>query len=79
MPQKGYISVKMIKLDADAVQTFRKGRDLTQAKLAKDAKIARNTVIRIESGEAKSVTLDTINALAKALNVSADKLVAFEP
>jgi len=34
--------------------------------------------MRLESGDVESVTFDTVNRLAKALNVDADVLVTFE-
>lgn len=66
----------MLTLSPELVRRLR--GTMTQAALAKRAGIARHTVMRIESGEAKSVTVDTINRLAKALDVDADKLVTFK-
>jgi transcriptional regulator with XRE-family HTH domain len=68
--------VKMITLESNLVRRLR--GDMTQSELAKRAGVARHTVMRIENDQAKSVTLDTINRLAKALGVDADKLVAFK-
>jgi transcriptional regulator with XRE-family HTH domain len=65
----------MISLLPDMVRRLR--GEMTQAALAKRAGIARHTVLRIENDQAESVTLKTINRLAQALGVDADKLVTF--
>ena len=51
---------------------------MTQADLARKAGVSRHTIMRIESGDVDSVTFDTVNRLAKALNVDAEVLVTFE-
>ena len=51
---------------------------MTQAELAKKAGVSRATINRIEQGHAKSVTFDTVNRLAGALQVDAEVLVTFE-
>jgi transcriptional regulator with XRE-family HTH domain len=66
----------MIQLRADAVKKWR--AEMTQAQLAEKAGVARNTIIRIEKGYAESVTFETVNRIARALNVDADVLVTFE-
>jgi transcriptional regulator with XRE-family HTH domain len=70
------LGVKMISLLPDMVRRLR--GEMTQAALAKRAGIARHTVLRIENDQAESVTLKTINRLAQALGVDADKLVTFK-
>ena len=69
------IPVKMIAILPDIVRRLR--GEMTQAELAQRAGVARHTVLRIENGRADSVTFDTLNRLAKALGVDADKLVTF--
>ena len=69
------ITVKMIAILPDIVRRLR--GEMTQAELAQRAGVARHTVLRIENGRADSVTFDTLNRLAKALGVDADKLVTF--
>src|SRR5215813_9494411 len=76
--QKGYIPVKMISLLPDAIRVWRKERELSQTKLAEKAGISRATVSRMELGESGSTTFDTLNSLARALGVDADKLVTFD-
>jgi transcriptional regulator with XRE-family HTH domain len=66
----------MIQLRPDALKKWR--AEMTQAELAKKAGVSRATINRIEQGHAESVTFETVNRLAKALNVDADVLVTFE-
>lgn len=62
----------MIQLRPDALKKWR--ADMTQAELAKRAGVSRHTVMRIEAGEDQNVTFETVNRLAKALQVDADVL-----
>jgi transcriptional regulator with XRE-family HTH domain len=66
----------MIQLRPEALRKWR--AEMTQAELAKKAGVSRHTVMRLESGDVESVTFDTVNRLARALNVDADVLVTFE-
>lgn len=75
MPKKSYTS-RMIQLRPDALKKWR--AEMTQAELARKAGVSRATINRIEQGHAESVTFETVNRLAKALNVDADVLVTFE-
>lgn len=67
---------RMIQLRRDALKKWR--AEMTQAELAKKAGVSRATINRIEQGHAESVTFETVNRLAKALQVDADVLVTFE-
>jgi transcriptional regulator with XRE-family HTH domain len=73
--KKSY-SVRMIQLRPDALKKWR--AEMTQAELAKKAGVSRATINRIEQGHAESVTFETVNRLARALDVDADVLVTFE-
>ena len=66
----------MITLRPDALRKWR--AEMSQTDLAKKAGVSRTTIIRIEKGQLESVTFDTVNKLAAALNVDADVLVTFE-
>lgn len=57
------------------IRKIRQRRKLTQERLARLAGISLNTLTKIESGFAKSPNIKTIVKIAKALNVSIDKLV----
>lgn len=60
---------------AKNVEKLRKQKGLSQEKLARLADVANNTIIKMESGENKNPTLETLRKVAKALNVSIDELI----
>lgn len=60
---------------ADNVRKARKKAGLSQDKLAREAGVAYNTVVKIESGENKNPTIATLRSIAKALDVSVDDLI----
>jgi len=60
---------------ADNVRKARKKAGLSQDKLAREADVAYNTVVKIESGENKNPTIETLRSIAKALDVSVDELI----
>lgn len=57
------------------MEKLRKQKGLSQEKLARLADVANNTIIKIESGENKNPTLETLRKVAKALDVSVDELI----
>lgn len=60
---------------AKNVEKLRKQEGLSQERLARLANVANNTIIKIESGENKNPTLETLQKVAKALDVSVDELI----
>ena len=60
---------------ADNVRKARKKVGLSQDKLAREADVAYNTVVKIESGENKNPTIETLRNIARALKISVDKLI----
>jgi len=60
---------------AHNVRKIRKKAGLSQDKLAREADVAYNTVVKIESGENKNPTIETLRNIAKALDVSVDELI----
>lgn len=60
---------------ADNVRKTRKKAGLSQDKLARKAGVAYNTVVKIESGENKNPTIETLRSIANALDVSVDELI----
>lgn len=60
---------------ADNVRKARKKSGLSQDKLAREAGVAYNTVVKIESGENKNPTIETLRSIAKALDVSVDEII----
>lgn len=59
---------------AKAIKVLRKKKKMSQDRLSKNADIAYNTIIKIESGAIKNPTIKTMKNLAKALGVSIDEL-----
>lgn len=60
---------------AKNLRTLREQKGLSQDRLAKLADLANNTIIKIEQGENKNPTLETLKKIAKALEVSIEELV----
>jgi transcriptional regulator with XRE-family HTH domain len=56
------------------IRRLRKAKDMSQAELAKRAKLTRVYVTRLEAGQ-QDPSLSTINALAKALGVPVTELL----
>jgi len=57
------------------VKKLREAKGLSQEKLARLADVANNTLIKMETGENKNPTLETLKRVAKALEVSVDELI----
>ncbi len=57
------------------IKRLREAKGLSQEKLARLADVANNTLIKMESGENKNPTLETLKKVAKALEVSVDDLI----
>jgi len=57
------------------IRKLREKRGLSQEKLARLADVANNTIIKIESGENQNPTLETLQKIAKALDITIDNLV----
>ena len=60
---------------AKNVKRLREDKGLSQEKLARLADVANNTLIKMETGENKNPTLETLKKVAKALEVSVDDLI----
>ncbi|MEI7719662.1 MAG: helix-turn-helix transcriptional regulator [bacterium] len=57
------------------IKRLREAKGLSQEKLARLADVANNTLIKMESGENKNPTLETLKKVAKALEISVDDLI----
>ena len=57
------------------IRRYRKKLGLSQDKLSKLAEVAYNTIIKIESGENKNPTLDTLKKIAEALKINISDLI----
>jgi len=60
---------------AKNIKRLREVKGLSQEKLARLADVANNTLIKMETGENKNPTLETLKKVAKALEVSVDDLI----
>ncbi len=60
---------------ANNIKKLREAKGLSQEKLARLADVANNTLIKMESGENRNPTLDTLKKVAKAFGVSVDDLI----
>lgn len=57
------------------IRELRNKKGLSQEKLARLANISFTTVVKIESGESKHPTIQTMAGIARALGVSVDTLI----
>ena len=69
------MSSKKIPSIAQNIKQKRKELRLSQDKLSKLAKVAYNTVVKIESGENVNPTVETLRKIANALKVGVDYLI----
>lgn len=69
------MSSKKIPSIAQNIKQKRKGQSLSQDKLSKLARVAYNTVVKIESGENPNPTIETLRKIAAALKVGVDDLI----
>jgi len=59
---------------AKNIKKYRKEKGLSQDKLSRLADVSHATVIKIESGGIQSPTIDTVQKIAKALDVGLEDL-----
>ena len=60
---------------ADNIKKYRNKLGISQDKLSKLADVTYNTIIKIESGANTNPTIETLQKIAKALNVGVDDLI----
>ena len=60
---------------ADNIKKYRNKLGISQDKLSKLADLSLNTVVKIELDESPNPTIETIQRIAKALEVSVDDLL----
>jgi len=60
------------------LRILRKQKEWSQDKLSKVADISYNTVIKLESGGITNPTIETLQKIAKALNISVDNLINYK-
>ena len=57
------------------IKRYRQDKGLSQDKLSKLADLSLNTVVKIELDESPNPTIETVQRIAKALEVSVDGLL----
>lgn len=57
------------------IKRFRQEKELSQDRLSKLADLSLNTVVKIELDENPNPTIETMQSIAKALEVSVDDLL----
>ena len=60
---------------ADNIKKYRSRLGISQDKLSKLADVTYNTIIKIESGANTNPTIETLQKIARALNVKVDDLI----
>jgi transcriptional regulator with XRE-family HTH domain len=59
----------------DNIKKLRKQKGYSLERVSKLADLSLNTIVKIESGINKNPTIETLSKIAKALDVSLDKLL----
>ena len=59
---------------SENIRKLRIKKGISQDRLSKDADLALNTVVKIETGESPNPTVDTLEKIAKALGVPVAEL-----
>jgi transcriptional regulator with XRE-family HTH domain len=59
---------------SENIRKLRQEKGISQDRLSKDADLALNTIVKIETGENPNPTVETLEKIAKALGVTAGEL-----
>ena len=59
---------------SENIRKLRQKRGVSQDRLSKEADLALNTIVKIETGENPNPTVETLEKIAKALGVSVREL-----
>lgn len=65
-------------LNRTLIKALRDHLQMTQVDLASMSGVSLSTISKIESGEIKNPRLNTLNAIAKAFNISTTQLLSTE-
>jgi len=57
------------------IRELRKKKKISQETLARLAGVSLNTIVKIESGESRHPTIQTMAGIAEALGISLDELI----
>ena len=59
---------------SENIRKLRQKKGISQDRLSKEADLALNTIVKIETGENPNPTVETLEKIAKALGVSVREL-----
>ena len=59
---------------SENIRKLRIKKGISQDRLSKDADLALNTVVKLETGESPNPTVDTLEKIAKALGIQVAEL-----
>jgi len=57
------------------IKKLRQAKDLSQDRLSKLADVSYNSIIKLETGGITNPTIETLQKITKALDVSVDELI----
>lgn len=57
------------------IKKLRQSKELSQDRLSKLADVSYNSIIKLETGGITNPTIETLQKIAKALNVSVNELI----
>ena len=57
-----------------SIRKLRQQKGLSQDRLSKEADLALNTIVKIETGESPNPTVETLEKIAKALDIQVGDL-----
>ena len=57
------------------IKKLRQAKDLSQDRLSKLADVSYNSIIKLETGGITNPTIETLQKIVKALDVSVDELI----
>lgn len=60
---------------SENIRKLRQQKKISQDRLSKKADLALNTIVKIETGENPNPTIETLEKIAKALEVPIDELL----
>ena len=64
-----------VKMFTKKIRELRKKKKISQETLARLVGVSLNTIVKIESGESRHPTIQTIAGIAEALEISLDELI----
>ena len=60
------------------IRSLRQKKGISQDRLSKEADLALNTIVKLETAQSANPTVETLGKIARALGVSVDELLKKE-